>query len=116
MDNYHRKGDTINIINATVAYTSGVPDVIGVLLAIPVTDIAIGSDGAAAIDGSFVLPKASATVIAQGALVGWDDVAKQVVATAAIGNLAGFGVALDAAASGATTVNVRLLPGQGAIA
>lgn len=113
MNNYHRRGGTIDIIGATVAQKSGVPFIVGTLLAIPVTDIPVGGDGAAKIDEAFTLPKASATVIAQGALVGWDDTNKQVVA--ADGDLTNFGVALLGASDGSTEVAVRLLPGIGAL-
>lgn len=112
MNNYHRHGGTINIIGATTAQKSGIPFIVGVLLAVPVTDIPLGGDGAAKIDDSFVLPKATGTVLAQGALVGWDDDAKQVVSGA--GDLATFGVTLAAAGNGTAEVPVRLLPGQGA--
>lgn len=110
MKNFNSPGNTITV-TAPAAVTSGVPFVYGDVLAVPVASAALGAPVACTIEGVFVLPKASADVIAGGAKVNWDDAAKQV---AAAGTFVGFGIAVDAAGAGTTTVRVKLTPGSGA--
>jgi len=82
------------------------------------TAIAASATGIVDIGGTYVFPKASAAVIAQGETVDWDASAGDVddnAATSASGDVADFGVALAAAGNGVTVVTVKLLPGNGTI-
>lgn len=114
MKNFVQKGDVINII-AAAALTSGTPIVFGNSLAIPQTDIASGAAGAAAIEGVVTLPIASAKTYSAGDLVDWDLSAMQIDTSAATGDLAGFGIAMTASASGDTMLDVKLLPGAATV-
>lgn len=108
MNNAHSDGNTITVPAPAGGAVSGQPFAYGVLLAIPVTDAGEGEPVAAAIEGAFVLPKASATVIAGGASVGWDNT-DGVVGTG--GDVAAFGVAIADAGDGEVGVVVKLTPG-----
>jgi len=71
------------------------------------------------VNGEYTMPKVSAAVIAAGETVDWDSSANSVddnQLAAATGDLSDFGYATEAAGSGVTTIKVRLLPGNGAIA
>lgn len=113
MNNYDKPGNIIDIV-AGADLSSGVPVIVGTLLAIPVTDIATGQSGAAAIEGVFVLPKNSDAVIAAGDKVNWESGAGEViVAAGGAGDLNAFGVAVEAADAGVDEVKVKLTPGTG---
>ena len=73
------------------------------------------------IGGVYTFPAVTGAVIAQGESVNWDTSAGKVddnAHTATTGDVSNFGVAMEAkaAAATATTVEVKLLPGVGAIA
>lgn len=85
---------------------SGAPLVVGALVAIAETDIADGETGALHIWGIHHLPKATDVAYAQGVKVGWDDTAKEVVATG--GTPAEFGYVYDAVVAEAATVPVLI--------
>lgn len=108
MNNAHSDGNIITVPAPSGGATSGVPFAYGVLLAIPITDAGAGDPVAAAIEGVFSLPKASATEIAGGAAVDWDN---DGLVVASGGDLAAFGVAIAEAGDGETTVAVKLTPG-----
>lgn len=114
MNNAHSPGNTINLVGPA---TSGVPLIVGDVLAIPVKTLASGEAGVVVIDGkAVVLPKLSTAVIGQGKKVTWDVSASEViVASPAAGDLNNFGVAVAAAGNGTTTVAVKLTPGVGAV-
>jgi predicted RecA/RadA family phage recombinase len=116
MKNYEQPGKVIDH-TAAAALTSGVPVTIGALLGVPVTDAAIGDTIAVHIEGAFRLPKASAATIAQGDLLTWDVSAGEFVVggVPATGDLVGAAVAVKAAASGATEVVAKLLPGNASV-
>lgn len=113
MDNFRKAGGTIDIV-AGANLLSGVPVIVGVLLAIPVTDIANGQSGAAAIEGVFEVKKNTAAVIAAGAKLNWESGASEfIVAAGGAGDLNSCAVAVAAAGNGATTVLAKLTPGTG---
>ncbi len=113
MNNYSQKGDVITV-PAPAAVSSGVPIILGVLLAIPVTDAAIGDPVACTIEGVVELPKLTTAVITAGAAVNWESGAGEVIiAAGGAGDLNAFGVAIEAAGNGAETVKVKLTPGSG---
>lgn len=92
-----------------VDYTPGsavaVGDVVilGDLFTVADRPIAAGVKGALAIEGTFIVPKASGA-ISQGVIVYWDATAGNVTTTAGSNKRAGF--AAEAAASGDSTVKV----------
>ena len=119
----------VNVVDhtAAAAISSGDCIVLGaagnVSLGVALTDIANGAVGAVAIRGTFTLTKVSGAVIAQGETVNWDVSAASGAgavddnaATAATGDIEDFGVAMEAAGSGVTSIAVQLLPGNGSIA
>lgn len=112
----------------TVQYTAGADILVDQILVLGAAGavsvgvareaIANGSVGTVDIAGTYVFPKVSGAVIAQGETVDWDLSAGEVddnAATSASGDVADFGVALAAAGNGVTSVTVRLLPGNGTI-
>lgn len=73
--------------------------------------IANGEVGIVAISGIFDFPKVSGAVIKAGESVTWDNSAEEVddsAATAASGDVAQFGIAVEDAGNGATTVEVDI--------
>lgn len=115
MKNYIQPGSVIDH-TATAALTAGTAVVLGTLLAIPVTDAAIGDTISAHIEGVFELPKLSTAVFAQGDSLRWDvSTAQFSTAIAATGDLEGCAVAIAAAPVGATTVLAKLLPGNASV-
>lgn len=116
MKNAHSIADTITVPAPAGGVTSGVPFILGTLLAIPVCSAAEGVPVAVKIEHAFTLPKLSSAVIAAGAKVHWDTGANEViVASTTTGDLENFGVAIAAAGNGVTTVVVKLTPGTGAV-
>ena len=82
---------------------------------------ATGDVIACSIEGVYTMPAVTGAVITQGETVNWDSSAGKVddaSHTAAAGDIADFGVAMasKAAAATATTIVVKLLPGNGAYA
>lgn len=115
MNNGHSSGATIQV-PAPAAVTSGVPFILGHLLAVPVTTAASGELVAAQIEGAFTFPKLTTAVITAGAKLHWDASAGEfIVAASAAGDLENCAVAIEAAGNGVATVLAKLLPGVGTI-
>jgi len=120
---YIGPGDSVQYSNTGSAISSGDPVVLGavgnVSVGVALTDIAATTGvGTVAITGVYTFTKATGAVIAQGETVNWDASASNVddnAATAASGDVEDFGIAMTAAGSGVLTVDVLLLPGNGAI-
>jgi predicted RecA/RadA family phage recombinase len=113
--NYIQPGNVIDV-TAAAALTSGVAFTVGALLAVPVTDAAIGDTVAAHIEGVWELPKLSTMTIAAGDKLMWDvSTGKFSNVTAATGDLVGCAVAIAPAANGAATVLAKLLPGAASV-
>jgi len=115
--NYIEEGEVLHHV-AAAAISSG--DVVALhdCIGIALTDIASGATGAVKITGVFQLPKTTGVTIAQGEKVDFDasaGTAGEVSTgiTPASGDVQNFGVAAAAAASGDTTINVKLEPGNG---
>ena len=106
MKNFVQPGKNMTVV-AAAAVESGVPYKIGSLVGIASGNAAIGAEYELTLEGVFNLPKAGATVIAQGAKVGWDATNKLVVAAGA-GDF-DLGHAFIAAGNGPTSVDVKLL-------
>lgn len=88
------------------ALTSGTVVLIGVRIGVLLANIASGAIGAAQVTGVFELAKLSTDVVAQGALLYWDNTNSRLTTTATGNTLAGY--AFAAAASGATTVKIKI--------
>jgi predicted RecA/RadA family phage recombinase len=90
----------------TAAVVSGQAVKIGNLLGVAATDGAANEAVEYAIAGVYELPKTSADVVGIGALLYWNDTAKEITTTAT-GNLEA-GRAYAAAAAGVTSVRLLL--------
>lgn len=107
MKNYVRDGDRIPLVAPSGGVVGGLGYLIGALFSVAVASAAEGAEFTGQILGVVTLPKASGAV-SQGAIVYWDNSAKNVTTTAS-GNTK-IGHAARAEVSGATTVQVRLQP------
>jgi predicted RecA/RadA family phage recombinase len=77
-----------------------------------------GDVGVVYITGAYDFPKVSAGVIKAGESVDWDatlDAVDDNQSTLGTGDVGNFGVALEDAGNGVTTVKVELRPGQGTL-
>jgi predicted RecA/RadA family phage recombinase len=106
MKTFIQPGDIITVIAPVGGITANQGLLIGGLFGIATTSALQGDDVEIAITGVFDMPKASATVIAQGDQVAWDDTVKE-TALPGVG-LFPVGIATAAAGNGVTTVSVRL--------
>ena len=123
MINYIQQGNRITYTNSSGSTISaGAVVAVGNIIGIACADIANGASGALAIEGVFVVPKASGAsghAIAQGEKVLWDTSAAKFDlgwATPATGDISGCCVAVEAAITTATTVKVKLNVGVGTVA
>ena len=116
MKNQYQDGRVIDHVLAADC-NSGDVIVKGVLVGIAVTGGKIGETIALAIEGVFALPKLNTAVVTDGmGAIIWDISASRViVASAATGDVTGFGVAIGAFANGTTEMLVKLTPGRGAV-
>lgn len=114
MKNFVSDGKTITI-TAGGAITSGDLDELGNMMGVAQNDAASGESVVYAIEGVFTVTKATGTAWAVGDKVDFDSSAgnSTVGLTPAAGDVADYGVCMEAAASGATTGIVKLTPGTG---
>lgn len=105
MKNFIQEGDRLQY-TAGADITSGSGVLVGVRLGVAATDIANGAVGILAMCGVFELPKLSTDVVAQGALLYWDNTNKRLTVTATSNTLAGY--AFAAAGNGVATVNIHI--------
>ena len=112
MKNFVSEGKTVTF-TAGAAYTSGDVVPLGKMAGIAANDIANGAVGVAVIEGEFNLAKTTGTAYAIGDLLDWDVSAAKLgkAITPASGDIEDFCVAMEAAASGATTCRVKLVQG-----
>jgi len=106
--NYVQEGDIINVTNATGStVTSGSGMLISTTrLGVALADVANGAVGSFAVKRVYELPKLETDVVAQGALLYWDNTNKRLTVTSSGNTLAGY--ATKAAANGDTTVQIHL--------
>jgi predicted RecA/RadA family phage recombinase len=104
MKNYVQPGDVVTLA-APANVLSGAGVLVGTLFGVCAYDAASGAEVEVALTGVYTLPKATG-VIAQGAKVYWDNVAKNVTTTA--GGNTFIGAAVVAAGSGDATARIRL--------
>jgi len=104
MNNYIHRGLTVTL-TAPYAVNSGAGALVGNIFGIAANTYASGASGEFAVNGVFAIAKDSST-FAQGDLVYWDNTAK--AATSTVGSNVLIGYAEVAAATGASTVTVKL--------
>lgn len=105
MKNYLMEGDTITL-TAPYAVVSGDGLLVGSIFGVACGDAVISADVEAITRGVFTLKKATAQVWTQGALIYWDNTAKNCTTTLTSNKL--IGVAINAALSADIVGNVRL--------
>jgi len=111
--NHIQSGKTITLNNAAALIKSGAPVLIGDLFGVALVDIPSGSSGEVATEEVYALPKATGAMTV-GQIVYWDPAGTPVGAvgpgalTTTAGSLKRAGIVWAAAASDATTVNVKL--------
>jgi predicted RecA/RadA family phage recombinase len=93
-------------LTAPYALTSGQGLLVGSIFGVASADAAISTEVEALTEGVFTLTKATGAAWTVGALIYWDNAARNCTTTVATNKL--IGVAQAAAASGDTTGNVRL--------
>ncbi len=107
MRNYVQPGKTLTL-TAPYALTSGQGALVGSIFGVAKTDLASGASGEFQTEDVIDLTKAGATAVTAGALVYWDNAARNVTTNAAAGANKLIGAATQAAAAGDATVRVKL--------
>ena len=105
MKNLIEKGDRL-VFTVGADTASGAGVLVGKRLGVASSAISNGAAGVLAMEGVFNLPKLSTDVIAQGALLYWDDTNKRLTSTSTSNTLAGY--AQDASGNGVATVNIMI--------
>lgn len=105
MKNFIQTGDTLTL-TAPYARLSGQGMLVGSIFGVATADVASGADVEARLAGVVDLAKVSAQAWTQGALIYWDDTAKNCTTTSSTNKL--IGVAAAAAANPSATGRVRL--------
>lgn len=114
--NYIKPGNHLTF-TAPGATASGEVVVLGTLIGIALTAVANGASGEAAVEDVWEVPKTAGGAIAAWSKPSFDISAGEFTAagTEATGDVIGGVVAIETAASAATTVKVKLLPGRGTL-
>ena len=113
--NFIKPGDHLTF-TAGAATASGAGVLLGTVLGVSLTAVANGASGEAAVEGVWELPKTAGAAINAWSRPIWDVSAGAfIAATPATGDLLNGVVAVETAASAATTVKVRLCPGAGSL-
>lgn len=111
---YIGPGEVIDYANAGAAISAGDVVAAGDIVGIAMTDIAATTGvGAVGIEGIFTVPKTAGTAWNQGDAIDWDASAGEFHkgVTPAAGDVVSAGIATVAAASAATTAQLKLLGG-----
>lgn len=103
--NYIQPGEVLDHV-AAAAIISGQVVLLGLRIGVALGNAAIGATVAVQVKGVFNLPKVTANVVTQGALLYWDNTAKLLTTVPTANTLAGYATA--AASGTATTVNISL--------
>ena len=113
--NFIKPGEHLTF-TASANIASGAGVVLGTLLGVSLTAVANGGSGEAAVEGVWELPKTAGAAINAWSRPIWDTATGTFIASGATtGDLLNAVVAVETAASAATTVKVRLLPGAGSL-
>jgi len=105
MKNYIQDGKTISF-TPTAAVASGEVVLLGAMIAVSVGTIEANTEGTGVTEGVFELPKKSTDALVIGALVYWDNTAKEITSLATGNTL--VGKAWQAAGNGKATVWVKI--------
>jgi len=105
MRNYVQPGKTLTL-TAPYALTSGQGALVGAIFGVAKTDLASGASGEFQTEDVIDLTKAAGVAITQGALVYWDNAARNVTTTAGSNKV--IGAATQAAAGADPTARVKL--------
>lgn len=105
MKNFVAEGKTLTL-TAPYALTSGQGVLVGSIFGVATGDAAISTEVEAITEGVFTLTKATGAAWTVGALIYWDNAARNCTTTVGTNKL--IGTAIAAAASGDTVGNVRL--------
>jgi predicted RecA/RadA family phage recombinase len=105
MKNFIVEGLTIDHTPAAQRL-SGAATLIGTRIGVAVGDVAANTQGVFRIKGVFTLPKLSTDVVAQGALLYWDNTNLRLTTTASGNTLAGYAYA--AASGSVSTVQIDI--------
>lgn len=105
MKNYVQDGDTLSLV-APYDRLSGQGMLVGSIFGVAAVDALSGASVEAEVDGVFDIEKVSAQAWTAGALIYWDDTAKNATSVSTSNKL--IGVAVQAAANPSSTGRVRL--------
>jgi predicted RecA/RadA family phage recombinase len=106
MKNFIQRGDTVTLVAPYALASSGLGVKVGSIVGVCVAAASSGADVEVALVGVFDVKKTSAQAWTVGALVYWDDSAKEFTTTSTSNTLAG--VAVVAAGNPSATGRVRL--------
>ena len=110
MQNFIKPGDTLTFTAPAGGVVSGTPYLIGSILVVAATSAAAGAQFEGMDEGVFTLPKATGAWT-EGAILYWDNTAKNVTTVSTSNTKIGYAAA--AQASGDTTGAVYLPGGLG---
>lgn len=105
MKNFIQEGNHMDH-TPTAALTSGQMVLVGARVGIAIADIPANTPGVLRMTGVASVPKKAADAPAQGALLYWDNTAKNLTVTSSGNTLAGY--AFAAAAGADATVSIKL--------
>jgi len=108
MKNFVQPGNSLDLIAPSGGVVAGAPVKIGLIIAVPAIAAAVGATFAGHVTGVFDVAAATSQAWTQGALVYWDDTAKNFTTTAGSNQKAGY--AVDAKLAAAAVGRVRLQP------
>ena len=109
MKNYSQPGEDVDVVTPSGGMTAGLAYLIGVMFGFANLKTAAGAPNVLSRKGIYkTVPKATGAAWAQGALLYWDDTAKNFTTTA--GSNKKVGAAAVAALSGDATGDVLLIP------
>lgn len=114
--NSYSEGNVVEYSNTGAAIASGAVVAMNDIVGIAITDIAATTGvGSVAIEGAFVVPKTTGTAWNVGDSIDWDASASEFHkgVTPAAGDVVLAAVCIVAAAAGAATGVVKLVPGAG---
>lgn len=106
MKNALSHGNVLSYTATGAAVTSGQMVLMGARVGVAIADIALNASGSVQVVGEFRITKLTTDVVAQGALLYWDNTNKRLTTTASGNTLAGF--ATQAAGNTDTTVAIKI--------
>lgn len=120
MKTFGAPGNVLTFTAPSPGVVSGVPVLIGGLLVVPQTTAATGAQFAGVCDGAFIgMPKATSQVWAEGAVLYWDNTAKNFTTTSTANfrvGCAGTNGALSADTVGPVRLNGVAVTAVGGVA